>query len=57
MVYWAVYDSGSVFSPAVLDITEEDLLKKFVAVSTSRIKVRRSSDSSGGCPKGRLQAH
>ena len=36
VVYWAVYDSGSVFSPAVLDITEEDLLKKFVAVSTCR---------------------
>ena len=56
-MYWAVYDSGSVFSPAVLGITEEDLLKKFVAVSTPRINVRRSSDSSGGCPKGRLQAH
>ena len=28
-----VYDSGSLFDPSVLDISEEDLLKKFVNVS------------------------
>ncbi len=28
-----VYDSGSLFSPSVLDITEEDLLKRFISVS------------------------
>ena len=41
VVYWAVYTSGSVFCPAVLDMTKEDLQKKFVAVSASR----RETDS------------
>lgn len=29
----AVYDGGSIFPPSILDITEDDLLKKFVSVS------------------------
>lgn len=28
-----VYDSGSLFSPEILDVQEEDLLKKFIRVS------------------------
>ena len=28
-----VYDSGAVFDPSVLDISEDDLLKKFMEVS------------------------
>ena len=27
-----VYDSGSLFEPSVLDITEEDLLQRFISV-------------------------
>jgi hypothetical protein len=27
-----VYDSGSLFSPEVLDVKEEDLIKKFISV-------------------------
>ena len=28
-----VYDSGAVFDPSVLDITDDDILKKFMEVS------------------------
>lgn len=31
LIVVSVYDNGSVFSPAVLDLTEEDLLEKFLA--------------------------
>ena len=31
LVVLSVYDNGSVFSPEVLDLTEDDLLEKFVA--------------------------
>ena len=31
--FFPVYDSGSVFSPSVLDITDEDLLKRFTQVN------------------------
>ena len=30
----AVYDSGSIFPPNVLDISQEDLLKRFMEVRT-----------------------
>ena len=32
LFFCTVYESGSVFSPDVLDITEEDLLSKFMQV-------------------------
>ena len=32
-----VYESGSVFSPDVLDITEEDILGKFLQVMTEKL--------------------
>ena len=31
LVVLSVYDNGSVFSPEVLDLTEDDLIEKFVA--------------------------
>ena len=30
---FSVYESGSVFSPNVLDITDDDLMKKFLQVN------------------------
>lgn len=30
--YVSVYDSGTVFEPEVLDITQEDLRKRFLSV-------------------------
>ena len=33
LVVCAVYDSGSLFAPHVLDISEADLMKKFASVS------------------------
>ena len=34
MLMFSVYDSGTIFSPAVLDITDDDIKKSFMAVST-----------------------
>lgn len=46
----AVYDSGSLFSPSVLDISEEDLLQKFVTVSEwSRLLASETSCALGSC--------
>ena len=33
MLVFSVYDSGTIFSPAVLDITDEDIKKSFMVVS------------------------
>ena len=33
LLFFSVYESGSVFSPDVLDITEEDILSKFLQVT------------------------
>ena len=34
MFFLAVYEAGSVFDPAILDITDDDLLKRFMQVSS-----------------------
>ena len=31
-ILFVVYDSGSIFSPDILDISDDDLLKKFTQV-------------------------
>ena len=38
-----VYDSGSVFSPSLLDITDDDLLKTFMQVNRSSLIPSRNS--------------
>ncbi len=35
--FHVVYESGSVFSPDVLDITEEDILSKFIQVMKYKV--------------------
>lgn len=37
LVVQQVYDQGTVFSPRVLDITDEDLMKSFQDVSCSTV--------------------
>lgn len=37
LVVKTVYDNGSVFNPSILDITDDDLLAKFAAVSTALV--------------------
>ena len=36
-----VYDSGSVFDPSVLDITDSDILAKFCEVMWGVLKIKR----------------
>ena len=34
-----VYEAGSVFDPSILDITDEDILKRFVEVRRTNHKI------------------
>ena len=37
----SVYDSGTVFSPAILDITDDDLRSRFISVSVLSLEPKK----------------
>jgi large subunit ribosomal protein LP0 len=43
LVIQQVYDSGTVFEPAILDITTEDLRKRFIAVRNNFLSLTSST--------------